>query len=107
MDGAVGYSGEGGVVGHDYEGLAQGVAEAGEQFLYLVAVSRVEATGWLVGEYDARIVDKGTCHGGALTLAARQLGRLVLTAVGQSEQVQQFVGATQGLGATAAGGTGR
>ena len=90
VDGAVGERGKALVVGDDDERLTKLIAKAEEEFVKLFLVVRIKATRWLIGEYHVGIVHQGTSHGYALFLTARELGRLVGGAVGQTHEVEQL-----------------
>ena len=93
MDGAVGDLGEGFVVGDDDEGLAELVAQVEEELVEFGLVLGIEGSGRLVGEDDGRAVDEGPGHRYALFLTAGEFVGLMGGAVGQSHEVEEFLGA--------------
>jgi hypothetical protein len=57
----------------------------------------VQVAGGLVGQHAGRLRDQGARDGHALALAARQLGRAVLGALGQTHLRQHPRGLLRGL----------
>ena len=106
MDGAVGDGGESLVVGHDDEGLSELVAQVEEELVEFCLVLGVEAARGFVGEDDRGVVDQCPCHGYALFLTAREFGGLVVGAVAQSHEGEQFFGAFLRLPASLSGDEG-
>ena len=53
----------------------------------------VETAGGFVGQNNVGLVHQGTGYGYALLFATGEFGGLVVGAVGESEEVEQFVGA--------------
>ena len=56
----------------------------------MAAGRRVEVAGRLVGQHDRRIVGERARDRDALLLAARQLRRIVMRAIGQPNLVEQL-----------------
>ena len=84
-DDAPGPAGQLGIVGHEDEcGAGRGI-EVEEHVDDGAARFVVEVAGRLVGEEDFRAVDKGAGQGDALLLAAGELVRVVVGAVGQAD----------------------
>ena len=77
-------------MGHYYKRLLHLVAQAEEQAVQFGLVLAVKAARRLVGKYHRRPVDQCARHSHALPLAARQLRRLVLDAVGKPHILQQL-----------------
>jgi hypothetical protein len=48
----------------------------------------IQASGWLIGQYDIRPVGKGSCHCYSLFLSSGQFGRLMVGPVGKSQKLQ-------------------
>ena len=94
-------------MGDDDEGLAKLVAQVEEQLVQLFLVLGVERAAGLVGQDDGRAVDQGTGHGHALLLAAGELVRLVVGAVGQSHKPQQLFSPLAGRFTRGTGNVGR
>ena len=87
------------VVGDDEDAGVALVSDFGEEFHDLPTSLAVEGGGWLVGEDEAGIVGKGTCHSDALLLAAGEGDGQVVGALGDAEVVEQLHGTlTRGLG---------
>ncbi len=79
-------------MGDDDKCLSELVAEVEEELMQLRLVLTVKASRRLVSQYDRRMIDKGARHGHPLLLTARQFVRFVACAVGQSHEVEQFLG---------------
>ena len=62
-----------------------------------MAGRRVEVAGRLVGQQQRRLVDQRARDGDALLLAARQLIRMMLRAVGQADRVERLHRAARAL----------
>ena len=60
-----------------------------QHFHDVTPVGRVEIPGWLVGQHDRRIVGQRARQRDALLLAAGQLRRIVMRAVGQAHLFEQ------------------
>ena len=78
------------VVGDDHDGRAFALANCFERLQHNRARLGIEVAGRLVGEQQRRIVGERPRNGDALLLSAGKLGRAVLHAVAQAEQVEQF-----------------
>ena len=72
-----------------------------------LAVVSVEVARGLVGEEDDRAVDEGPGEGHPLLLAPRELGRIVVGAIGEADAVEQLEGARAGRSRRAARGAPR
>lgn len=97
LDTAVGLTGKAFIVGDDDKCLSEVAAQVEKEAVQLAAVVTVKAAGWLISKYHLRRVDKRTSHGCTLALAARQLGRAVLLAVGQSEIGYELSGTPESI----------
>ena len=86
-----GLGGMGGVVRHQHQGRLRLGAEAEQQLDHAVARLFVEVARRLVGEEEAGPVDQGAGDGGPLAFAARQLGREVVAAFGETDALQQLL----------------
>ena len=74
-------------------------AQLGEQLQDAAAGGAVEVAGGLVGEQDGRPGGEGARQGDPLLLAARELARVVVAAVGEADGGQQLVGPGDRIGA--------
>ncbi len=70
-----------------------GVDEMQQRVEHVLGGVRVEVAGRLVGEDETRLVGQRAGDGGALLLAARQLRRAVIDAVGETQRAQHLRGA--------------
>ena len=89
-------AGEGGhrrIVGDQHQGGPLAGAQLGQQLQDAAAGGAVEVAGGLVGEQDRRPGGEGAGEGDPLLLAARELARVVVAAVGEADGGQQLVGA--------------
>ena len=99
VDGTVGDGSQLLVVGDNDERLAKLVAQVEEQLVQFGLVLGVETARRLIGKDHGRFVDQGSCHGHTLLLTAREFVGLVVGAVGESQKLQQLLGARLGLAA--------
>ncbi len=84
-------------VGHDQEGHPVVLVQVLEQRQDFTAGDRVERTGRLVGQNQARLRDEGTGDGHALLFTTAQHGRQGADTVRHSEAVKHGVGQGEGL----------
>ena len=96
VDGAVGDLCKGFIVGDDDEGLTKLVAEVEEELVEFGLVLGVEGAGGLIGENHGRTVDEGAGYGHALFLTAGEFVGLMGGSIGQSHEVEQFLGTLLG-----------
>lgn len=87
---AVGLLGDGGVVGDQNDGGVLRPRQAQEFLQYGRGVGAVQRPGRFVREDHGRSVDQGPCHGDALTLPARHLGRAAFAQLAEPEPLQHF-----------------
>ena len=73
--------------------------QLGQQLQDAAAGGAVEVAGGLVGEQDRRPGGEGAGEGHPLLLAAGELARVVVAAVGEPHGGQQLVGAAERVGA--------
>ena len=93
----VGNRGDIGIVCDDHERDASVFAYLQQQIEHVAAVRAVEIAGRFVGEDQRRIVGQRPRDRDALLLAARQLRRIVMTAIVQSDFVEQRLRARRGI----------
>ena len=89
VDDAAGEAGRLGIVGDHDDGLAVLAVEVLQQAQDLLGGLAVEVAGGLVADQQGRVGDDGAGDGDALLLAAGELGRFVLLAVGEAHQRQR------------------
>ena len=94
-------------MGDDDKGLSETVAQVEEELMELFFVLTVQAARWLVGQDDGGIVDEGTRHCHTLFLTAGKLIGLVMGAVGELHELQQFLGTLLGFTVGCARNVGR
>src|SRR5437867_741966 len=99
-----GVGAEGGVrtMADDDDG-ATGARPVAQRFQDHAAVDVIEIAGWLVGEQEGRVVEYGPAEGDALLLAPRELGRVMVAALGHAEALEQLHRAAAPLGVHARG----
>src|SRR5262245_60141536 len=98
LDGAARARGHAGGVGDEHDGAAPGPVEAQQQVDDLGAGRRIEVAGGLVGQDEGRPPRHRARERDPLLLAARQLGRVVVRAVGETALRQQRSRARQRIG---------
>ncbi len=89
---ALGGGGDGGVVGGEQDGDAEVAVQGAEEIEHVAAVFAVEAAGGLVGDEQRGLVHHGARQGGALGLAAGDLGREMRQPVGDADALGQHAG---------------
>jgi len=85
----VGERGQVGVMSDEQQCRAARALDAQQQVHDVTAGRRIQIAGRLVGEHDDRIVGQRTGERDALLLAARELRRVMVSAIGQSHLVEQ------------------
>src|SRR5216684_6333690 len=86
------------LVGDQDDGVAAG-GELAEEIENLAAGLGVEVSGRLVGQQQRGLVDQSPGDGHALALAARQLVRLVVHPVAETDRGERFLGHLTPFGA--------
>ncbi len=97
VDDAVGHAGDIGVVGDDGGGGAEFAIDAIDGFEDEDAGFGVKSAGRLVAEQDAGALGDGAGNGDTLLLAAGELGREMVHAGGEADEVEGFFGLHGGL----------
>ncbi len=62
------------------------------------AIFGIEVTGRFIGQNEGRFEQQGACDGDALALSTRQFAGSMIEAIGQSDPLQQHVGAFEQFG---------
>ncbi len=83
------YDAEPGFVGDEHDRRAAAPRERGEELDDLVARHGVERTGRLVGEQERAVGDDGPGDGDALLLPTREVVRVAVELLVQSDEVQR------------------
>jgi hypothetical protein len=89
MQRALGALGRARIVRDHHDRLAVIAIERVQQIENLVARLAIEIAGRLVGEDERRIRDDGAGDADTLLLAARELARVVLAALGQAHNLER------------------
>ena len=87
-----------GMMGDHHQGGAGGLLEVEEQAGEGFGVFLIERTGGFIGEDEARLIDKGTHNGDALSFAAGELGGFPGQAILQTDLCEQLLGTLAGIG---------
>ena len=85
-------------MGYNNEGLPQIAAKVEEEAMQLLFILRIKTTRRLVGKYHLRTVHKGTGHSYTLLLAAREFGRLMVSTVGEAQEIEHLHRTASGIG---------
>ena len=84
-------------MGNDDEGLSETVAQVEEELMELLLVLAVQRTRRFVSQDDGGIVDQRTGNGYALLLTSGEFCGLMCGTVGESHELQQFLGMSLGF----------
>ena len=80
------------IVGDHQNGFVEFAVEPVHEFQYFLSRGFVEIAGGFVGNQDRRIGGDGAGDGNSLLLAAGELARLVMHALGQSDHCERHLG---------------
>lgn len=84
-------------MGDYYHGCAPVPSKDHQQFDEFIPCHPVELARRLVGEYELRVVDKGTGDADALLLAPGELARMMAEAMGQADGGEGCLGSAPAL----------
>jgi hypothetical protein len=95
------------IVGDNYNGLVESVAEGEKEGVQIVLAFGIKVAGGLVGKKDGRAIHQGTRNGNTLLLTSTELARFVVKAVVKFEEGEELGRAVGCLSHRNAGNEGR